>query len=82
MRKFLVVGLLALLSVGLFQVGPCGMFGAETIAGNLDWCEIINCDGTAIWDPCEGQIVLADCFDSGGRGGTGGSTGGGGSTGR
>lgn len=69
MRKILLVTMVALAGVLPACLGPCCLFEAYMLSDNINWCNIINCEGTPLWDPCAGEITLQDCAGNGAGGG-------------
>jgi hypothetical protein len=63
MWKWLLMGALVLLQIGV--AGPaCALFGASQFATGLNFCSVFNCEGTALFSPCDGPVVLQDCLVS------------------
>ncbi len=75
MKKVLLIAILTFAGLGLLGIGPCALLEINELAGGIDFCAIIKCDGTnPLWNPCVGLIRLQDCVGNVG-GLSGGQTG-------
>ena len=61
LRKTLVLGAGAVVFQTIYSSNSCFEFATSFGLSALNFCSILNCTGTSLFNLCDPQVLLVDC---------------------
>lgn len=60
-RKILTLAAGAVVLQTFFQTNGCAEYATSFALGAVNFCSVLNCTGTSLFNFCDPQILLIDC---------------------